>query len=116
MQAVNDAPVTRNRAFYAVSIIAVLLAAANVGQYLHFAGRLGEDAVRGAERERELKNLYTDLEKELDGELRRKRKAVELVEGIKAAVDRTSGSLQAAIGLVRTIREELETLEACLNH
>jgi hypothetical protein len=96
--------------------LAVILSAANVGQYLYFTGRIGEDAARHAERQRELESGYASLTGELDRERGRNREALGIVGGIADSLERTGGSLQSAIGLVRTIREEIKALEACLNN
>jgi hypothetical protein len=94
----------------------VLFAIGNIGQYLYFAGRIGTDAARYTERERELENGYASLERELEGERSRQQEASRIVSGIEEAIDRTGGKLQDAIGLVRTVREEIKRLEACLNN
>jgi hypothetical protein len=105
-----------------VRLFAVLVAAAavfaigNIGQYLYFTGRIRADALRYTERERELESGHKYLAGELEGERSRQRKALGIVGNIADALDRTGGSVQAAIGLVRTIREEVKRLEACLNN
>jgi hypothetical protein len=110
----HEAFVIRRR-FIIVCLLAALFAAGNLIQYIVFTGRIRTDAARYTERERELENIRGSLTAELDRERERQREATELVSGIAAAIDRTGGNLQAAIGLVRHIRTEIKTLEACLS-
>jgi hypothetical protein len=103
--------------FFAVLVVcAVVFAIGNIGQYLYFTGRIRADAARYTEREREFESLYAGLERELDGERRRKREALEIVGGIEAAIDGTGSGVQAAIGLVRHIKSELKELEDSLGY
>ncbi|MDR1469332.1 MAG: hypothetical protein LBT00_08580 [Spirochaetaceae bacterium] len=104
------------RLFVVLIAVAAVLTAGNIGQYLYFTGRIRADALGYSERKRELESRHAILEGELDRERSRKRKAVELIGGIEAAIERTGTGVQAAIGLVRTIREELKEMEACLNN
>jgi hypothetical protein len=110
----NETFIIKHR-FFIVCALAVLFAAGNILQYCQFTGRIRENAARYTERERELEIGYTSLAAELDGERSRRGEAVELVNGIEAAIDRTGGGLQAAISLVRHIKSELAALEACLS-